>query len=427
MRPVNPFEGNRGAVRLSGAPSPLSPGVKRVHQYHMKRTDILVAGGGLAGQLATLVFAQAGFDVTCVDPAPPVTSPDQRSTAFLMPSVDLLDQAGVFDILRPLAAPLRTMRIADASQHPGQIGQVVDFSAAEIEQDCFGYNIPNAPMKTALSTAIGDAASAHMIEGVAVEHMTPRDKEAIMRLSDGRQIRARLVLAADGRDSHMRSLAGIGAHRIRYGQKALVFAVSHALPHDDTSTEIHQSGGPFTLVPLAGHDARRSAIVWMDHGPAIARLANMASDAFEHALNERACGLLGPLRLESPRAAWPIISQIADHLDAPRMALIAEAAHVVPPIGAQGLNMSLMDIATLARLISAAPDIGAPGLLRQFHRARHPDIRMRVHGIDALNRASIAGQPNLQSLRRTGLDALQRIGPLKKTAMRTGLGRRAAG
>jgi len=393
----------------------------------MKRTDILVAGGGLAGQLATLVFAQAGFDVTCVDPAPATPAPDLRSTAFLMPSVDLLDRAGVFDILRPLAAPLRTMRIADASQHPGQIGQTADFVAAEIGQECFGYNIPNAPMKTALASAIEAAPTAHLIRNTAVEHMTPRDAEAILRLSDGTPIRARLVLAADGRDSHMRALAGIKAHRIRYGQKALVFAVSHAIPHDDTSTEIHQSGGPFTLVPLAGHDGLRSAVVWMDHGPAIARLSEMAPDAFEAALNERACGLLGQLRLESARAAWPIISQIADQLDAPRMALIAEAAHVVPPIGAQGLNMSLMDIATLADLIDGAPDIGAPGLLRRYHRARHPDIRLRVHGIDALNRASIAGHPNLQALRRTGLDALTRIRPLKSTAMRTGLGRRIAG
>jgi 2-octaprenyl-6-methoxyphenol hydroxylase len=174
-----------------------------------------------------------------------------------------------------------------------------------------------------------------------------------------------------------------------------------------------------------------SAVVWMERGPRAAELAGMPVAAFEAALNLRSCGILGDLRLASPRALWPIVAQVADRLDGPRTALIAEAAHVVPPIGAQGLNMSLADIATLLDLVAAARadggDIGAPELLARYHRARHGEILARVAGIDALNRAAMAGSRPLRDLRRAGLKLLHGAGPLRKAAMRLGVGPLPAG
>jgi 2-octaprenyl-6-methoxyphenol hydroxylase len=222
-------------------------------------------------------------------------------------------------------------------------------------------------------------------------------------------------------------MLGRGARRWGYGQMALAFSVSHARPHDGISTEIHRSGGPLTLVPLPDRDGRHfSAVVWMEEGPRAVALARMAPEQFESAVAARACGVLGEVRVEGPVRLWPIVAQVADRLDGPRAALVAEAAHVVPPIGAQGLNMSLADIATLLDLTSTArqrgEDIGALALLRRYHRMRYPEILARVAGIDALNRAAMAGPRPLRDLRRAGLRALAGIAPVRHAAMRLGMG-----
>jgi 2-octaprenyl-6-methoxyphenol hydroxylase len=395
-------------------------------------TDILVAGGGVAGLAATAAFASAGFRCICVDPVPPVVSAeaegsDLRSTAFLMPAVRLLEQAGLWQRLAPYAAALRLMRIVDAGGADGAIRETADFVADEIGAPVFGYNLPNWLLRREMVGRIAELDDARLLAPAALQRITPRTDAALVALSTGAQVRAALVVAADGRDSPVREQLGIGARRWGYGQKALVFTVTHTLPHDGVSTEIHRSGGPFTLVPLPDRDgAHQSAIVWMETGPRAAALAAMPEPTFEAALNARACGVLGELRLAGARRAWPIISQIADRLDGPRTALVAEAAHVVPPIGAQGLNMSLRDICTLRDLCLEARrgggDIGAPALLARYHRLRHPDARLRVAGIDALNRAAMAGTPPLTDLRRAGLHLLHALRPLRRTAMRLGLG-----
>jgi 2-octaprenyl-6-methoxyphenol hydroxylase len=394
-------------------------------------TDVLVAGGGVAGLTAAAAFASAGFAVVCVDPVPPVASAeadgsDLRSTAFLMPSVRLLERAGLWPRLAPHAAALRVMRIADAGGRDNAIRATADFTASELGEPVFGYNLPNWLLRREMVARLADMAPGALRQG-RVDHLTPRSSGAIARLADGSHVRAALVVAADGRDSALREGLGIAARRWGYGQKALVFTVAHGVPHDGVSTEIHRSGGPFTLVPLPDRDgAPHSAVVWMEAGPRAAALAGMEPPAFEAALNARACGVLGELRLASPRRLWPIVSQVTDRLDGPRTALIAEAAHVIPPIGAQGLNMSLRDIAALLELATAARDagrdIGGPELLRRYHRARHPDILARVAGIDALNRAAMTGNRALCDLRLAGLRALHGVAPMRRAAMRLGLG-----
>lgn len=383
--------------------------------------DIVVAGGGIAGMMATLVLANTGARVICVEAGPADPPTDLRSTAFLMPAVNLLSEIGLMDRLRPVSAALRTMRIVEAGT--GQITRSVDFVAREAGEADFGWNIPNAALRQLLPGAIADSPNASLRPDTRVLGQTPRLNETILRLSDGTRLRTRLLVAADGRDSTLREQAGISAIRTHYGQKALVFTIAHDLPHDNVSTEVHLSGGPFTLVPLPGPDQTASAVVWMDTGPNIAALQDLPPQAFAARVNARSFGILGPLTVTSDIAAWPIISQYASRLSAPRMALLGETAHVVPPIGAQGLNMSLADAAALRDLLRAEPaDCGAPALLDRYHKRRWPDIRMRVQGIDALNRASMTGNPLGQSLRAAGLGALQRIAPLRKTAIRSGLG-----
>ena len=394
----------------------------------MKRTstDILIAGGGVAGLTAAAAFGTAGFRVVIIDPTPPVTTSDAtgsdlRTTAFLQPAQQFLDAAGLWDKLGPFATPLQVMRIVDAGTESHVIR---DFNASDISDKPFGWNLPNWLLRREMVARVAELANVEFRSGVGFDRMLARNAEAIVTLSDRSQISARLVIGADGRGSAVRKAAGIDARTKRYGQKALTFAVTHSAPHGNVSTEVHRSGGPFTLVPLPDHEGQPcSAVVWMEQGPEVQRLAALPTQDIEAEATIRSAGLDGPLSLASRRSVWPIISQVAQSLIAPRTALVAEAAHVMPPIGAQGLNMSLRDLACLLDLAVAAPDqLGGPVMLDAYARQRHTDIKLRVTGIDALNRASIAGSPAFQALRSKGIEALYGVAPVRRTLMQLGLG-----
>lgn len=389
--------------------------------------DILVSGGGIAGLIAAAGFGAQGRTVLCVDPAPPVTEEgaagaDLRSTAFLRPSVRLFQRIGLWDRLAPHAAPLRVMRIVDAGGREPVARMSRDFDSGDLGDGLpFGWNLPNWLLRREISAFLNDMPGVTFRPGTATAGVIARDDAAFVRLSDGQALRARLLVAADGRNSPVRQALGIGVRTIRYGQKALAFAVTHERPHENVSIEVHRSGGPFTLVPLPDRDGRpASAVIWMEAGPEALRLRALPREAFEAALNARSAGVLGHLRLETAVNAWPIIAQIADAYTGPRTALIAEAAHVVPPIGAQGLNMSLADLAALLDL--SRDDPGAAESLALYARRRRPDAWLRLHGIDILNRASRFSAPPLRDLRAAGLAMLHGVAPLRRQMMRMGLG-----
>ena len=394
-----------------------------------KQTDILISGGGIAGLTAAAAFGSAGFSVLCVDPAPPVTErnsagADLRTTAFLQPARTLLMEAGLWDRLAPHAAPLEIMRIIDAGGDRPEARMVKEFAAAEISDDPFGWNLPNWLLRREMVARLEEMENVDLRLGTATTGMLTRTDTASVTLSDGSKTSARLVIAADGRNSPMRAAAGIKVHTTRYGQKALAFAVTHPIPHQNVSTEVHRSGGPFTLVPLPDYEGKpSSAVVWMERGPRAEALARMDVPEFEAEMTARSTGLFGPLTLASRRTLWPIISQSAERLYGERLALVAEAAHVVPPIGAQGLNMSLGDMRVLLDLAKSAPDaLGSRAMLETYHRKRFAEVKLRVKGIDLLNRASMVSARPLRDARAFGLNALYALSPVRKTLMQMGLG-----
>lgn len=401
--------------------------------------DIIIAGGGIAGLTAAAAFGKAGFSVLCVDPSPPVTSRDAasadlRSTAFLQPARGFLETTGIWPRLAPHATPLDTMRIIDAggaatdapiSDNPAGHNPISrDFEARDISDLPFGWNLPNWLLRRELAARLGELDKVTFVTGASVTGLFTRTNMARVTLSDGQHHMAKLVIAADGRNSTLRQAANIPVKTTRFGQKALAFAVTHPIPHCNVSTEVHRSGGPFTLVPLPDFDGMpSSAVVWMDEGPKAQALFDLDTDAFEAAMTERSTGMFGPLRLVSRRSIWPIVAQCAGQLAGERLALVAEAAHVVPPIGAQGLNMSLQDLSTLLDLAIAQPDrLGDQQMLDQYHRARITDIRARVAGITALNRASMLSAAPLRKLRAAGISALHDVTPVRRALMQIGLG-----
>ncbi len=393
--------------------------------------DIVVSGGGVAGLTAAAAFGGAGFSVLCVDPAAPVTDrdatgSDMRTTAMLQPARDLLERIGLWPRLAPHAAELQVMRIVDAGGPAPAPRVVKDFDASDISDQPFGWNLPNWLLRREMVAHLDSLPSVTFRPGIGTRSLLTREAEALVGLSDGSRVRARLVIAADGRNSPIREAAGIDVTTTRYGQKALAFAVTHPVPHHNVSTEIHRSGGPFTLVPLPDHAGQpSSAIVWMEDGPEAVRLADLPVPAFENEMTARSCGLFGPLSLASHRTVWPIISQVADRMYGERVALLAEAAHVLPPIGAQGLNMSLGDLRALLDLAEAAPqNLGARDMLEAYHRKRHLEVRARVTGIDLLNRASQLHAQPLRDARAMGLNAIYSLAPVRRTLMQLGLGAR---
>ncbi|MGC1494162.1 MAG: UbiH/UbiF family hydroxylase [Sulfitobacter sp.] len=393
--------------------------------------DILISGGGIAGLTAAAAFGTAGFDVVCVDPTPPVTERDKagadmRSTAMLQPARAILEAAGIWPHLAPHAAPLQIMRIVDAGGPDPEPRVTREFDACEISDQPFGWNFPNWLLRRELLARLAELPNVDFRPGTGTTTLFTRTASARVGLTDESRITTKLVIAADGRDSPMRTASGIAVHTQRYGQKALAFAVTHPVPHYNVSTEIHRSGGPFTLVPLPDQDGMPcSAVVWMDDGPATMARSEIDVAAFEAEMSQRSCHLFGPLTLASPRAVWPIISQHAARLSGEGIALIAEAAHVLPPIGAQGLNMSLNDLGTLLELAQENNEtLGSAAMLDAYHKARFSDIQLRVRGIDLLNRASQASSPLARDARAMGLNALYSMAPVRKMLMQMGLGMR---
>lgn len=391
--------------------------------------DIIIAGGGIAGLTAAAAFGKAGFSVLCVDPAPLVTDRDAqgadlRTTAFLQPARAFLDAAGLWDRLASHAMPLETMRIVEAGGSAPEARLSRDFQSSDLGDLPFGWNLPNWLLRREIAARIAEMPDVQFVTGASATGVFTRTGEARVSLSTGERLRCRLVIAADGRDSSLRQAAGIGVRTTRFGQKAMAFAVTHPIPHGNVSTEIHRTGGPFTLVPLPDHEGRpSSAVVWMERGAEAAALCEMDVPDFEAAMTDRSAHLLGPLSLASRRTIWPIIAQHATALAAERLALVAEAAHVVPPIGAQGLNMSLKDLSILLDLVVAAPDdLGSAAMLERYHRTRIADIRTRVAGITALNQTSIASARPLRDLRAAGISALHGLAPVRRALMHLGLG-----
>lgn len=399
-----------------------------------QKCDVFISGGGIAGLTAAAAFGTAGFDVICVDPAPPITEraakgADMRTTAMLQPARKVLKAAGLWDKLAAHASPLQIMRIVDAGGAEPEPRLTRDFDAADLSDEPFGWNLPNWLLRREIMCRLDELPNVRFHAGLGAISLFTRESEACITLSDSARVRAKLAIAADGRNSPMRQAAGIDVRTTRYGQKALAFAVTHPIPHENVSTEIHRTGGPFTLVPLPDQQGLPcSAVVWMDDGPLSQARHDMDVAAFETEMSDRSCHLFGPLKLASPRSIWPIISQQATRLSGERLALIAEAAHVVPPIGAQGLNMSLADTATLLSLAQERPEgLGDRRMLDAYHKARYSDIALRVQGIDLLNRASQMRAPLLRDARAAGLNALYSLAPVRKTLMQMGLGVRASG
>lgn len=379
------------------------------------RFDAIVVGNGLAGAAVALALGQRGVNVGFF--APRAVAEDGRTTALMQHSIAFLADLGVWDPVQSAAAPLKVMQIIDATRRLVR-APAVTFRASEIGEEAFGYNIPNADLMEALVGAIGGTATISVIETPAALAETIAEGVKIIG-EDGREAMAPLAIAADGRHSVLRQAANIATRSWRYPQTAVVLNFRHERDHQDTSREFHTDYGPFTQVPLPGN---RSSLVWVMR-PADADVVTiLPPETIADRIEERMQSILGAVEVETPVQRFALSGMIAQAFGKGRVALVGEAAHVFPPIGAQGLNLGLRDVMALTERIRAPDDVErADALVRRYDMARRADIASRTFGVDLLNRSLLTDFLPFHLARSAGLSAMATFPPLRQFAMREGM------
>ena len=390
---------------------------------NISSVEVVVVGGGPVGLTAAIALAGAGVEAALV--AKPARATDNRTTALVQTSIAALETLGVWQRCRADAAPLRVMRIIDDTSRLLRVPQV-EFVAAEIGLDAFGCNIENRFLVAALDAAARALPALALIDDEA-KTVVIGESCVTVALAGGGALEARLAIGADGARSLCRQAAGIATVDHSYPQTALTLNLGHSREHHDVTTEFHTEGGPFTLVPLPG---RRSSLVLVTGREEAAGLSTLASGDMAIELERRSHAILGKIAPEPGRGLFPLSAKTARRLADRRVALVGEAAHVLPPIGAQGLNLGLRDAAVIAEIVVAARrdghDVGACDVTDRYDHARRADVTTRALAIDVLNRSLLWDLLPLQGARGLGLLLMDRIGPLRRAVMREGVAPAAA-
>lgn len=384
----------------------------QIEQY-----QAIVVGAGPAGLATALALAHCGLTTALI--GPPSDPKDGRTAALFQGSVEFLKRIGGWEQIAGRAEPIKAIRLIDDTGALIRAPEVT-FWSREIGHDAFGFNVPTAGLALALEHA-ADGRVTRIISG-GVTSFTQTEGAIVLGTKEGQRFAAPLVAGCDGRQSPSRAAAAIETQNWSYPQAAVVAVFGHTRAHGGISTELHRRAGPLTIVPMPG---QASSLVWVETPEEAEQLAGLSDAAFTATLTHHVGPILGTLSNISARRVFRLSGQTARVLGQNRIALIGEAGHIIPPIGAQGLNLSLRDGATLAELagdaVAKGEDPGAPGLLAEYDRRRQQDVKARVWSIDLMNRSLLSEYLPVHLLRGFGLFALKGVAPLRQLVMREGM------
>ncbi len=381
--------------------------------------DIAVVGGGLAGLAATLSAVRTGRSVVHVAPKTP---PDLRTSALMMPTVAYMQQAQLIGEAGEVGVPLTQIRIIDATRRLIRAPETL-FDSAEAGLPEFGWNFANAKLNAAFAATLAGHENLTTIE-TTLASLDLEGNAATLTLGNGRRVVANLLVGADGKKSLVRDETGVRTRETALEEAALVCDLTLDRALGGTSVEFHYDRGPFTLVPAGGNKAN---LVWIDDRSVLVAARDSGTDGLRAAIQAKSQNLFGSIGITTPAFVFPLSTLSVDRAGIGNVVLVGEAAHAFPPIGAQGLNLGLRDVADLELALEAtrhgtgnwAGDVAA-----DYARRRASDLARTGGMVDALFRSLLSDFVPMQSLRAGGLWALKLLPPLRKQAFQLGMGAR---
>ena len=385
-------------------------------------TDVLIVGGGLVGGTLAVALASAGLRAAVIERDHPAVLLDAgfdgRASAFAHASQRMFHTLGLWARIRPEAAPILDIRVSE-----GESSLFLHFDHREAGGEPFGHMVENRVIRAAIHEKLSTLSNIRLFAPAGLASLERNFNGVNARLDDGNLIRARVAVAADGRNSRLRRDAGIHTTGWAYGQTGIVCTIEHQQPHGNVAQEHFLPAGPFAILPLTGN---RSSIVWTERADLAPTMMALPDEEFLAELGARFGDYLGRLSLVGPRWSYPLSLQFAAAATGRRLALVGDALHGMHPIAGQGLNMGLRDAAALAEVLCDAKRLGldlADGAaLARYERWRRFDNFLMLASTDWLNRLFSNDIRPLKNLRNLGMSLWGSVGPLKRLSMRHAMG-----
>lgn len=383
-----------------------------------EKSDAIVVGGGLAGLVTAFALANSGLDVIHLAPLAP---PDSRTSALMTPSVKIMQDLGLVDDPNDIGVPLEKIRIIDATNRLLHAPEAL-FDSTEVGEAAFGWNFANTKLLQTFGPQVTAQNSLTQLPASA-EKLTQTDQGWEIKLSNGNSVRGPLIIGADGKNSFVRQSANIALHKTQHKQSALVCDLTLGRPLEGESVEYHYPNGPFTLVPAGGLKAN---LVWVDSHDVLQEVKQRSETEILNLLQEKSQNLFGEIKLDSGVFVFPLSSHHVDKMGQNGIVLVGESGHAFPPIGAQGLNLSLRDVSDLIACLDHSFDQKdnewATKISTDYQQKRFADIKRTSTMVDTLFKSLLTEVLPAQAIRAGGIWALKSIPPLRKFAFQMGMG-----
>jgi 2-octaprenyl-6-methoxyphenol hydroxylase len=386
--------------------------------------DLAVVGAGPVGTSLAILAAQRGFSVVLVDARDPDAPPreDTRTFAIVRGSWRLLDAVGITGDLSGLTEPLNGLEAVDGGRHwfgaPGVLFGTDDLPEDDADQP-LGQMVPAGALQAALDSACARTDGLEWIRGRLFAQMETLPGGARLTLSDGRILRAGLVAACDGMKSSVRQAAGIPTEGRDYDQSVFAANVKLARPHDGIARQLFTPEGPFATLPMPGN---RANLAWYMKRGAAEAIAALPVEDINAELNARFSDFAGPMEIDGPHTAYPLVMQLATRMVGPRTALLGDAAHRINPLAGQGLNLGFKDVGALIDVMCEARDVGLdPGSdvsLEKYEKWRRFDATAAAMFMDGIDRAFSNDSLALKPLRGLALTLARKVTPLRRAMAR---------